>query len=62
MTPQALTPQALTAAIECLLGSVDQQGLTDVGIRLNEALVALGHAGVAPERRRRSTDATAAAG
>lgn len=51
MTPNGtglrMTREALAAAIEALLHAADGLGLADAGIKLNEALVVLGRAGVA---------------
>lgn len=43
-----MTPAVLAAAIENLLHAADRLGLADVGIKLNEAVVALGRDGVVP--------------
>lgn len=46
-TVQRMTREQLAVAIEALLHAADALGLADVAIKLNEALVVLGRAGVA---------------
>lgn len=54
MTPE--TREELVAAIEDSLRAADKLGLTKVGIKLNDAIVALNRVGVAPPASNKRKD------